>query len=50
MKFLLAWIAVFSAALVATLATGQVNELTNDTFESYLKVTKLAIVDFYAPW
>lgn len=49
MKFLLASIAVF-AALVAALETDQVSELTNDTFESYLTVSKLAIVDFYAPW
>lgn len=50
MKFLLASIAVFSSAFVATLATGQVKELTTATFESYMKVSKLAIVDFYAPW
>ena len=49
MNFLLASIAVF-AAVVTALETSEVSELTEDTFESYLTVSKLAIVDFYAPW
>lgn len=49
MKFLLASIAVF-ASLVTTLEAGQISELTDETFDNYLTVSKLAIVDFYAPW
>ncbi|KAJ7371521.1 hypothetical protein OS493_024861 [Desmophyllum pertusum] len=51
MKFLLVSIAVF-AALTKTLEGQQpvVEELTDDTFESYLTVSQLAIVDFYATW
>lgn len=51
MKFLLLSIAVF-AALTKTLEGQQpvVEELTDDTFESYLTVSQLAIVDFYATW
>lgn len=51
MKFLLLSIAVF-AALTKPLEGQQpvVEELTDDTFESYLTVSQLAIVDFYATW
>ena len=49
MKFLLVSIS-FLVAVVSTLGTDQVSELTDDTFDSYLTVSKLAIVDFYAPW
>lgn len=49
MNFLLATFAVF-AAVVTSSEAGQVSELTDETFESYLTVSKLAIVDFYAPW
>ncbi|KAL9987578.1 hypothetical protein ACROYT_G001912 [Oculina patagonica] len=51
MKFLLVSIALF-AGLATTLEGQQslVKELTNDTFESYVTVSQLAIVDFFAPW
>ena len=51
MKSLLVSIAIFAA--LATSLEGQqdlVEELTDDTFESYLTVSQLAIVDFFAPW
>lgn len=51
MKFLLVSIVTFAA--VATTLEGQqglVEELTDDTFDSYLSVSRLAIVDFFAPW
>ena len=52
MKFLLASMTLF-AALATTLEAGEqspVEELTDDTFENYLTVSKVAIVDFFAPW
>ncbi|XP_073243051.1 probable protein disulfide-isomerase ER-60 [Porites lutea] len=52
MKTLLALV-VFLAAVAESLETGggqNVNELTDATFNSFLSVSKLAIVDFYAPW
>lgn len=52
MKILLALV-VFLVAVAESLETGggqNVNELTDATFNSFLSVSKLAIVDFYAPW
>lgn len=52
MKFLLASMTIF-AALAITLETGEqspVEELTDDTFENYLTVSQVAMVDFFAPW
>ena len=49
MKVLLVLIPLL-VSVATTLGTDQVSELTNDTFDSYLTVSKLAIVDFYAPW
>lgn len=51
MKFLLASMTIF-AALATTLEGEQspVKELTDDTFDNYLTVSQLAMVDFFAPW
>lgn len=52
MKFLLALMTIF-AALAITLEAGNqspVEELTDDTFENYLNVSQVAMVDFFAPW
>lgn len=52
MKFLLASMTIF-AALAITLEAGKqspVEELTDETFENYLNVSQVAMVDFFAPW
>lgn len=52
MKVFIALIAVLSATRVGALQNDSevVRELTDGTFESYLTVSNLAIVDFFAPW
>ena len=52
MKVFIALIAVLSATAVGALQNDSevVRELTDGTFESYLTVSNLAIVDFFAPW
>ncbi|XP_058946972.2 uncharacterized protein [Pocillopora verrucosa] len=52
MKFSVALI-VISAAFAVSLETQKgtlVEELTENTFDNYLTVSNLAIVDFFAPW
>lgn len=52
MKFSVALIAI-SAAVAVSLETQKgtlVEELTENTFDNYLTVSNLAIVDFFAPW
>lgn len=52
MKFMLASMTIF-AALAITLEAGKqspVEELTDETFENYLNVSQVAMVDFFAPW
>lgn len=52
MKTLLASM-IFLAAVVENLEAGggqDTKKLTDATFNSFLSVSKLAIVDFFAPW
>ncbi|PFX16419.1 protein disulfide-isomerase A3-like [Stylophora pistillata] len=52
MKFSIALIAVFVTLAVSLVTQKEplVEELTENTFDNYLTVSNLAIVDFFAPW
>lgn len=52
MKFSLVLPILIIAALATTLEGEHslVEDLSENTFDNYLTVSKLAIVDFFAPW